>query len=112
MRYDAAENPHNKVIIFPSGSTGVLVKPGPGAQLLAIFNCSATAQASPIRIYDAPSVALAGTLAYPALYQPLMSAAQILDMTILARSFKFDYGIIAIPAGAANSDGGWMFVYL
>jgi hypothetical protein len=112
LRYDAAENPHNKIVIPPGSSTGIIVKPGPGAQLLAVFNCSATAQANVIKIFDAPSVALAGITQYPPLYQPLMSAAQILDMTILSRSFKFDYGIIAVPAGAANADGGWMFVYL
>jgi hypothetical protein len=112
MAYAAAENPHNKIIIPPNSSAGVLVKPGPGAQLLAIFNCSATAQSNAVSIYDAPSVALAGTSGYPPLYQPLMSAAQILDMTILKRSFNFAFGIVAIPRGGANSDGGWMFIYL
>jgi hypothetical protein len=41
-----------------------------------------------------------------------MGAGQILDMTILERSFKFDYGIVAIPRGLANEDGGWMFIFL
>ncbi len=86
---------------------------GNGTVLVAVLNASTTAQTNYIGIFDAPSVAavLANPATYPRIYAPYLDAGKILDMTILDKGIRFNYGIVAIPNGAANSDGGWTVLY-
>lgn len=110
MTPDYVRSPLAKAVIGSSSTTGVQIG-NSSTQLLAIYNCSATNQVNALAIYDAPSVAAAVGGGYPPLYQPVLSAGQVIDMTIQDRGFKINNSIVAIPAGISNSDGGWMLIY-
>lgn len=107
----SALSPLQKAVIGANSSVGI-ARGNNQTQLVSIWNCSKNAQTYAITIYDAPDITSAQSGAYPPLFQPIMSAGQVLDMTFLGRGLKLDYGLVAIPAGASNTDGGWAVVYL
>lgn len=85
-----------------------------GSGLVAVINASATAQTYGLKLVDAPSYAAynANPSAYNLLFIATEGAGQFLDTTFLNKPIQVTYGIVAVPLGAANSDGGWTILYL
>lgn len=103
---------HNTAFIAKNTAAGIQFGTN-GSVLVGIMNQSVNQQSSPVSIYDGPSVAavLANPTAFNLIYQPVLGGGQILDVTILNAGIRFNQGVVAIPNGAMNADGGLTFLY-
>ena len=99
-----------KVTLPPSSSAGVLVYAGP-CTLYAIMNASTTAQAASVQLYDAATVATVSATSIAPFTAAQPASGADLDKTFGGRGLRCDHGLVAIPTGALNNDGGITVVF-
>jgi hypothetical protein len=92
------------LIVPASSSTAVALPGGIGCTLLEIMSASVSAQAYAIAIYDETDVAHI-TSSSKLIYQPVVPAGQIIKIGA-GRGYKFYKGLVVVPAGPMNDDGG------
>lgn len=109
---------HNCFPIGPLSQTSAYVGYA-NCTLVAIVNQSVNTQTSTLAVYDGPSVAAvqaaigsnSSQVQYPLLFQAVLSGGQVLDLTLGGPGLRMNYGIVLIPNGNSNTDGGWTTIY-
>lgn len=110
---------HNAAYIGPNSSIPIACG-APSSELIAVISQSNIGpQTSLLALYDGPDVATvqaainanASQTKYPLIQQIGLNTGQFLPFTFGERGILMRWGIVAIPAGGANSDGGWTILY-
>ena len=99
----------NYAVLPLSTSSATNLVSAPNAILVGLWNQSLSAQTNPIAFYDAPGTTSTN---YNLLLNWQPSGGQI-KWFGLGETFGIDLqnGLLAVPAGALNSDGGILAIY-
>lgn len=107
---------HNKAFL-PGSSTANIAFGTNGSSLVAVLNQSNTAQSNGIAVYDAPASAVASPTSavpglpngYPLLFRVTVGSGN--SGLLGSLNLHIDYGVVIVPSGIQNSDGGLTFLY-
>lgn len=102
---------------IPSSSTANIAFGTSGSVIAGLFNQSLTAQSNSVGVYDAPASAVANPASatttlpngYPLLFRVTLGAGN--SGLLGSLNLRCNYGIVVVPAGAMNSDGGITLLY-
>lgn len=107
---------HNYSLLAPSATANINFGTQ-GSVLAGVFNQSLTSQSNGIAVYDAPASAVASPTTaapgfpngFPLLFRVTVGAG---NSGLLGNlNLRVNYGLVIVPAGAMNSDGGLTFLY-